>query len=219
MTIITVANSKGGVGKSLVSGQLAVLAAAENNRTVLIDADPQQSALRFRNRRKKDDFTAIAPSGKIRSDLKSLESSFDVAIIDCGGHDSNILIEAAGLAHLLLIPVEPGQSEYDSVKDLTAKLSPILDAKRQVGAPFAARILLNRVDSRTALGKEFKNTMTVFEDFAPVMSAKLGFLVDFKYADAAGEGICEYSNASYAAAEMRAAWKELKTTLGSLQNG
>jgi len=216
MTIITVANSKGGVGKSTLAGNLAVMSAAENNRTLLIDADPQKSALNFRNRREADDITAIAPSGKIRSDLKSLEDSFDVAIIDCGGHNSNLLVEAMGLAHLLIVPVEPGQAEYDSLETLLAQISPICDAKQSIGAPFAARLLLNRVVSGAAIGRDFRDALDGFAEMVPTIKPQLGQRTDFKYAHAAGLGIGEYANSSQAAAEVRRVWKEIKLILEAL---
>ena len=216
MTIITIANPKGGVGKSNLACNLAVMSSNEGNRTLIVDTDPQQSAINFRNRREKDDIAAIAPSGKIKSDLKAIESNFDVAIIDCGGFSSDILIQAVGLAHLVIIPIEPGQDEYDGLQNLLNTLSPIINAKEQMGVPFKVAIMLSRVVTTAAIGKEFRESLEDFSDVATVMNSQTGAKTDFKYAHAAGLGIAEYSNSSYAAAEMRAIYKEVKSLLESL---
>ena len=49
--IFAVANTKGGVGKSTLTVNLAVLAASQGRRVLLVDADHQASSLQFLNAR------------------------------------------------------------------------------------------------------------------------------------------------------------------------
>ena len=49
--IFAVANTKGGVGKSTLTVNLAVLAASQGHRVLVVDADPQASSLQFLNAR------------------------------------------------------------------------------------------------------------------------------------------------------------------------
>lgn len=51
MKSVLVASSKGGVGKTTIATHLAAQAALSGHATVLIDADPQQSATRWAERR------------------------------------------------------------------------------------------------------------------------------------------------------------------------
>ena len=49
--IYAIANTKGGVGKSTLAVNLAVVATAKGHKALLVDADPQASSLQFLNAR------------------------------------------------------------------------------------------------------------------------------------------------------------------------
>ena len=55
MKVLSVVNQKGGVGKSTIACNLAVCAAKDGIKTILIDCDPQGSSMNFRATRKDDD--------------------------------------------------------------------------------------------------------------------------------------------------------------------
>jgi len=69
--IITIGNSKGGVGKSTIACNLATIAAKQGKKVLLVDADPQASSLGFRSIRKEDDIKATAiTTPTLHKDLK-----------------------------------------------------------------------------------------------------------------------------------------------------
>ena len=85
MHVVVVANQKGGVGKTTLSGHLAVEAVrAQSGNVVLIDTDPQGSLSQWWHERKAETphLAQIEPA-KSKAQLALLEESgIDIAIID-----------------------------------------------------------------------------------------------------------------------------------------
>ena len=86
--IYALANTKGGVGKSTLAANLAVVAATTRHQVLLVDADPQASGLQFLNAR--DDtrphFAGIQLSQPIlHKQLPVLSAPYDYVFIDVGG--------------------------------------------------------------------------------------------------------------------------------------
>ena len=91
MKILTIANIKGGVGKSTIAANLAVAAVLDGLSVILVDADPQASSMAFRALREKDDIRAMAiTTPTLHKDLKQDVFSADLAIIDVGGRNTEV---------------------------------------------------------------------------------------------------------------------------------
>src|SRR6195952_2029559 len=85
---ISVANQKGGCGKTTTCMNLAGGLAAAGMRVLVIDADPQGSATEWRNRseesRLKFDVISMA-TASIHKELPKVlaNSNYEVALVDC----------------------------------------------------------------------------------------------------------------------------------------
>ena len=66
MKTVLVASSKGGVGKTTIATHLAANAALSGQNTVLIDADPQGSSMRWAGRRSPMESAVLALDGSRR---------------------------------------------------------------------------------------------------------------------------------------------------------
>jgi len=110
--ILCVAHIKGGVGKTLLAVNIAVVLAQREHDVLLIDADDQASAATFSQIRaelpEKASFTTIQLYGAaIRQQMKALAEKYQEIIIDAGGRDTGSLRAALTVSDLVLIPFLP----------------------------------------------------------------------------------------------------------------
>lgn len=202
--IVTIGNSKGGVGKSTVACNLAVLAALNEKKVLLVDADPQASSLSFRSIREHDDIRATAiTTPTLHKDLKDF-SNFDLIIVDSGGRDSAIFRSAILAADVLIIPVLP------SVYDIWATSDTIEIVKEAMlyNQRLKSRFLINMVLPNTIMGREIIAALEEHKEI-PMLQNTIGARQAFKNALVTGQGVVEFEPKSKAAQEMSACYQEI----------
>ncbi len=112
MSIITVANVKGGTSKTTIATNLAVALSQAGHDVLLIDGDKQKSAMDFTAKREETlgqvGFTAVELGGvNLQTQTLKLAPKYDFTIIDIGGMDTKSLRAALAVANIILIPVQP----------------------------------------------------------------------------------------------------------------
>lgn len=203
--VITVAQQKGGAGKTMLAAQLAAAMAA-NRRVALLDIDPQASLTRWHSLRAGKNAPAIhlsTVSGwRLGGELDRLRQQFDVLIVDSPpviDTDAKLAIRAAGL---VLVPIQPSPPDLWAA-EATLKLAAA--EKRPL------RIVLNRAPAggklRALVEAELARAGT------PALAATLGNRTSFPLAFAQGLGVTETAPKSLAATELRALLAELENVI------
>ena len=119
-TIILVANTKGGAGKSTMACNIAVVLAQQTRDVLIFDADRQSSSAEWQAERKlhhadNPRITTVQRYGEIDETIESLAPRFDYTLIDVSGRDSDEMRSALLICDVLLVPVRPSQFDLSSL--------------------------------------------------------------------------------------------------------
>lgn len=149
---ILVASAKGGVGKTTISTTLAGFYALAGKRTVLVDADPQGSALSWCGKRQVEGGQVLALDGTRRSWAQRIPDKAQRVVIDApaGAMPENLAAHIA-LADAIVVPVLP------SVLDMEATvrfLNALADVPRVAGGELPVGLVANRLKPRTQASQQ-----------------------------------------------------------------
>ena len=146
--IITVGNTKGGVGKTTIAVNLAIARALAGRDVWLIDGDRQgtaQTAISIRAEAGHTPGIACAtyPDGPtLRAQVQQQAAKFDDVVIDAGGRDSTALRAALVLSDVLLVPFQPRSYDVWALNDIAA----LVDEARSVRDGLRCFAVLNCAD-------------------------------------------------------------------------
>jgi chromosome partitioning protein len=123
-TIITIANEKGGVGKTTTAVELALQAQAAGHKVCIVDTDHQQSCAKFKMRREQlagdlPKLKVLPLTGKsVGVQIRELATEFDLVVVDAGGRDSQEMRLSILTSHLVVVPTSAKAAETDGLNKM-----------------------------------------------------------------------------------------------------
>lgn len=201
--VLTIAQQKGGAGKTMLAANLAA-AFAPSRRTVLLDIDPQHTLTRWHAIRsaRTDGAPPIGFSDvagwRLAGELDRLRRDYDLVIVDSAPHIDTDARRAVRVADLIVVPVQP------SAPDLWAAEGTFAIA---VAEKRPAVLVLNRTPTTPRLRE--RAVAEVRATGHTLLGATLGNRAGFAQAFAAGLGVVEAAPRTAAAAEMTALLQEV----------
>jgi chromosome partitioning protein len=202
--VITVANLKGGAGKSTVTVTIACAFHRAGVKTLIVDADSQGSLRTWAGAGTANDIPPV-PSldgRNIAKDLPRIGAGYELVVVDTPPRmpaESRIAMVAADM---VLIPSEPGATDLWALKEMMTTV----EEARGVRPNLMVYILPNRID-QTKLSELVRTELV--ELGLPLLKAQLGSRVAFREAMAAGCDVVDLDPTSEAANEARALYREL----------
>jgi len=218
MMIIGICGRKGGSGKTTLSVHLAAEFVQRGKSVMLVDCDIQGSASQWAepgNLPMKVLHMPLEGSDTIAAwcdEVRSLE--VDLIVLDSPPHLDAALGGVIGLSDLVLIPCAPSGLDLVAAAETIGLVREIRDLRNN--AEPAILIVPNRVDKRTASGRELS---TALADLEERVAIGLGSRTAFSDAFNAGEWVGDYARNHAAHKEIKALADESIDILGWVSKG
>jgi chromosome partitioning protein len=143
---IAIVSQKGGVGKSTLAVHLAALA-SEDRKAMIMDLDPQGSAMEWGNRRgnRPPDIVPAHPASLAKEIERAAQDGYELGLIDTAPHADHAALQAARAADLIVVPCRPATFDL-------AAISATLDLCKLANKP--AVVVINAAPIRSRVVQE-----------------------------------------------------------------
>ncbi len=207
--IVALLNQKGGVGKTTLALHLAGRWAGRGKRVVVVDADPQGSALDWSEQRAREALPRLfgvlgLARETLHRELPAIAADADHIIVDGAPRTAGVARSALLAADLVLIPATP--SPFDGWA--SAEMLRLLEEARMFRPGLAAGMVLNRCAARTVIARATADALADHDP--PVLAARIGQRIVFADAARTGRLAEELDPGCLAAAEIAAMATEVE---------
>jgi chromosome partitioning protein len=204
-TVITIAQQKGGAGKTTLCAHLALAWALAGKSVAVIDIDPQASLGAWHAMRRETlgegdrsfDFQAVT-GWRVQSEVERQARQHDIVLIDGPPHAETEARISVRAADLVVVPVQPSPMDVWATK-------PTLDLAKAEKKPVL--LVLNRVPPRANLTDAMLEKLAALD--APIAATRIGNRVALANAMAEGRSVHESAPGSRAAEEIHALAREI----------
>jgi chromosome partitioning protein len=209
--ILTIANTKGGTGKSTVAFSITTFLSGKFENVLLIDTDVQLStANAYSTRLEKNEnqnITCISiQTPTIHREASKFNNLYDITIVDTGGRDSKTFRSACSAADVIIIPMKPTQLDLEATEETLQLLDEIRSIKE-----IQVFMLLNQAIIGSNLSSEILQIMIQLEEdykvntFNTILHNRVDFARSIEY----GLSALEFNPKGKAAKELNELFLEI----------
>ncbi len=203
--IISILNQKGGVGKATLAISLAAALTERKQRVLLVNADPQGSALDWVAVRGESDtpFMAVGiPKPILHLELPKMGKDFDTVVIDGPPRIYEVARSAVMASDAVLIPLLPSQFDVWAAEETVKLLEQCAVYKERLKAAF----VINRKIAHTVIGRDVVKALKQYPQ--PVLNTAICQRVAFAES-ARGRTVLEIDPDNTASKEIQSLAKEV----------
>ncbi len=177
MSIITMAQTKGGAGKTTIAQLIVGVVKAQGYRVAVIDGDVNQTLATWISKLAKIDVETriVQQENDVIEWARELENRYDLVVIDTAGAKNQAAMYAIGAADLVLIPV---QTSSANVLEANNTFQTVKNVSKLVGREVSARVVLTDFTPNTNIAKHIRREVEGFG--IPTMKTILHRLVAFQ---------------------------------------
>lgn len=201
--IYSLLNQKGGVGKTTLSIHLAAELSRRERRVLLIDADPQGSALAWSNCCEAPLFTVVGmPKASLHKEIGLVAEGYDDVVIDGPPRVTELARSIILASDLVVIPLQPSPMDVWA----SAETVDLVREAQIYKESIRCCLVVNRRIANTAIGRDVREAVAELD--VPVLECDIGQRVAFAECIASGKTVLDQP-ISQAALEVRHFVKEL----------
>lgn len=180
--ILSILNQKGGVGKTTLAVHVATAVARQGARVLLVDADPQGSALDWSAMRSGTPLFPVIglPKAILHRELPTFAADYDHVVIDGPPRVYDVARSAIMASDVVVIPVQPSPYDVWAAKEIVDLLNEASTFKESLRSAF----VVNRKIVNTAIGRDVAEALAGYP--VRVLDTAIGQRVAF--AESAGQG-------------------------------
>jgi chromosome partitioning protein len=209
MPVISLLNQKGGVGKTTLAIHIADAFTRRKQKVLLVDADPQASALDWAAARQGEPrFPVIGlPKASIHKELPVIAKGFDWVILDGPPRVYDVARSAIMASDAVFIPVQPSPYDVWAANEILELFKDSDVYRPEVKRAF----IINRKIANTAIGRDVNSALAEYAP--PVLKSAVCQRVSFADSATLGKTVFDNDPEGQAAKEIMALVKEVERFL------
>lgn len=186
--ILTVGNTKGGVGKTSIAFNLAIAQTLAGRSVWLIDGDRQGTASIAATVREQAGispalhYTQHADGNLLHEQISRYGGEFQDVVIDAGGRDSTALRAALTVSDVVLVPFAPRSLDLWALTDMCT----LIDEAKAINPRLRAHAVLSMADTT---GRDNEDAIEALQDFPSLVYLEAPIRRRKAVANAIGQGL------------------------------
>ena len=159
--IITLATSKGGVGKSSLARNLAAYWINIGQKVAIIDSDPQGSIIGRHdpNGRLKELTVVAEPEESVAHLVEEMKTKYTHIIIDTGGFRNRTTIRALIKADLAIIPLKASADDVAGALETHGLIQELNKTPERISNPIKYRMILTMTQTGTIIARHVRSEL------------------------------------------------------------